>query len=440
MVNYKRFTLAAAALLLGLGACKPSYESPEFSKGDIDPTRFVMIGGIHTSGYMDDALYREGQENSLPALIAQQLSLVGGGPFYQPLAAEGSVGISFTGLSKMILGYKTDCKGVTSLSPVRVAASGDASIWNDNTYNPSALFGNYGIPGLFMAYVSSPAYSNQNNYYKRMASSTSGSSGSVLSDALAANPTFFSLFLGVDEVLKYAKSGAKDSTLLTAQEFEVLYTPIVNQMVATGSKGVLATIPDVSKMPYFTTIPYNGLTLDAPNATTLNSVYNPLGFSFQVGANPFMIIDPTANSFAVRQLLPGECLLLSVPLDSVKCNQMGVLFPLRNEFILTNAELDFMRTRIQAYNAVIRSLAAQHNLAVVDVDAFVSNLSDGFVYNGVSMSAKFVSGGAYSLDGVQFNPRGNALLANAFIKAINKQYHARIPELNAGAFNATLFP
>jgi hypothetical protein len=268
----------------------------------------------------------------------------------------------------------------------------------------------------------------------------SSSTGSVLADALATNPTFFSLFLGVDEVLKYAKSGAKDSTLLTAQEFEVLYAPIVNQMVANGAKGVLATIPDVSKMPYFTTIPYNGLTLDAPNATTLNSVYNPLGFSFQVGSNPFMMIDPNANSYAVRQMLPGECLLLSVPLDSVKCNQMGVLFPLRNEFVLTNAELDFMRTRIQEYNTVIRSLAAQHNLAVVDVDAFVSNLSDGFVYNGVSMSAKFVSGGAYSLDGLQFNPRGNALLANKFIQAINKQYHARIPELNAGKYNATLFP
>lgn len=440
MVNYKVFTLAVVSVLLGLGSCKPSYSEPIPSKGDIDPTRFVMIGGIHTSGYMDDALYYGGQLNSLPNLIAKQLELVGGGPFYQPYVNMSSVGINLNGASRFELGYKTDCKGVTSLSPVRVAASGDASIWNDNTYNPNALFGNYGIPGLLLAYVSSPAYANQNNYYKRMASSSTGSTSSVLSDALAANPTFFSLFLGVDEVLKYAKSGAKDSTLLTAQQFEVLYTPIVEQMVATGSKGVLATIPDVSKMPYFTTIPYNGLTLDAANSATLNSVYNPLGFSFQVGANPFMIVDPSANAFAVRQLVPGECLLLSVPLDSVKCNQMGVLFPLRNEFVLTNPELQLMRTRIQEYNTIIRTLAAQHNLAVVDVDAFVSKLSDGFAYNGISMSAKFVSGGAYSLDGVQFNPRGNALLANAFIKAINKQYHARIPELNAGAYNATLFP
>jgi hypothetical protein len=37
-------------------SCKPKYEKPEASKGEIDPTRFVMIGGAHTSGYMNDAL------------------------------------------------------------------------------------------------------------------------------------------------------------------------------------------------------------------------------------------------------------------------------------------------------------------------------------------------------------------------------------------------
>jgi hypothetical protein len=56
------------------------------------------------------------------------------------------------------------------------------------------------------------------------------------------------------------------------------------------------------------------------------------------------------------------------------------------------------------------------------------------------MSAKFVSGGAYSLDGVHFNPRGNALLANEFIQAINQKYKARIPMLNAGKYRAILFP
>jgi hypothetical protein len=61
---------------------------------------------------------------------------------------------------------------------------------------------------------------------------------------------------------------------------------------------------------------------------------NKQKLSGKIGSNPFMIEDPAANDFGVRQILEGELLLLSVPLDSVKCNQMGVLFPLRTEFIL----------------------------------------------------------------------------------------------------------
>jgi hypothetical protein len=56
------------------------------------------------------------------------------------------------------------------------------------------------------------------------------------------------------------------------------------------------------------------------------------------------------------------------------------------------------------------------------------------------MSAKFVSGGAYSLDGIHLNARGNAVLANQFIKAINSKYKARIPAVNATATSAILFP
>jgi hypothetical protein len=56
------------------------------------------------------------------------------------------------------------------------------------------------------------------------------------------------------------------------------------------------------------------------------------------------------------------------------------------------------------------------------------------------MSAKFVSGGAYSLDGLQLNPKGNGMLANEYIKAINTTYHARIPQLNAVELNGAIFP
>jgi hypothetical protein len=366
-----------------------------------------------------------------------QLQEVSGGIFVQPMVNDGSVGISPAGLAHMELGYKTDCKGVTSLSPVRVATSGDVSIWNDLLYSASTPFGNYGIPGMKVSDVSAPSYGDVNGYFKRMASTPTAS---VMDDVMNVDPTFFSLFLGVEDVLLYAKSGGKDVTLPTPAEFENAYRPIVEQLVGNGAKGVLGTIPDVTKMPYFTTIPYNGLALDEANATTLNSIYNPLEFYFEVGNNPFMVVDSAANDFAVRQMFPGELLLLNLPLDSVKCNQMGVLFPIRDEFYLDLNEISYIRIRINAYNEIIRSIADEYSLALTDVHAYTQTLTDGFTYNGVSMSAKFVSGGAYSLDGIHMNPRGNALLANQFIKSINAKYNARIPQLNAMEFDATLFP
>jgi hypothetical protein len=425
------------SLLIVLAACKPKYEPETASKGEIDPTRFVMIGGGHVTGYMDDGLTYKGQQNSLANIMAEQFKIVGGGEFSQAFVNQGSIGISVAGLAPFKLDYKTDCKGVSSLSPVRIATSGDASILTETLYSSGNPFGNFGIPGLKLAEVGLAGFANNNSFFKRLASSTSTS---VLVDAKNANATFFSLFLGLEEVVTYAKSGGTIASLPTTSDFETQYTAVVANMTENGAKGVLATIPDVTKMPYFTTIPWNGMKLDESNVDLLNSVYNPLGYFFEIGDNGFMMVDTAANDFAVRPMESGELLSLAVPLDSVKCNQMGVLFPIRDEFILDAGEILVLRDKISAYNVIIKSIAAQYNLAVVEADKFVNKLSDGFIYNGVTMSAKFVSGGAYSLDGIHFNPKGNALLANEFIKSINSKYKSTIPLVNVGKFNATFFP
>jgi hypothetical protein len=419
------------SLLLVLGACKPKYEATAPVQGEMNPTRFVMIGGGHAGGYMDDALTHEGQLNSVANIIAEQFKSVGGGSFNQPLVSQNSIGISLTNLAPFKLGYKTDCKNVTSLSPIRIATGGDLSVFNDNLYLASNKFGNFGIPGMKLLDVSSTSFANVNPFFKRMTSSTSSS---VLDNVMGVDPTFFSIFLGIEDVMDYAKSGGKNNNLPSTATFETAYNNLVQVLTANGAKGVVATIPDVTQMPYFTTIPWNGLNLDESNVTTLNNIYNPLGFFFELGSNPFMIEDPAANDFGVRQILDGELILLSVPLDSVKCNQMGVLFPLRTEFVLTLSEIETLRNQIAAYNTIIKTIASQNNLAVVETDKFAQNLTDGFVYNGISMSAKFVSGGAYSLDGIHYNAKGNALLANEFIKAINKKYKSSLHQVNAGNY------
>ena len=95
---------------------------------------------------------------------------------------------------------------------------------------------------------------------------------------------------------------------------------------------------------------------------------------------------------------------------------------------------------INNYNIILRDIANSRGLAFVDVNAFYSKIKSGFAYNGVAVNAAFVSGGAYSLDGLNLTARGNALLANEFIKAINSTYSASIPEVDAMKYPAVTFP
>ncbi len=423
--------------ILGLLSCEPKIKSPIPSKGELDVSKVIFIGDGQMGGYMNDGLKNEGQKNSLANIIAVQFELIGSNSANIPWVNSASIGISIAGLAPLHLGYKTDCQGNVSLSPIRDASIGDVSSISQSCYNANNPFTVYGIPGLRLNQFTNPNLAGTNAFYNRMCASQTTS---LLDALLAQNATFFQLYIGLEDVLDYAKSGGTNETLPSDLQFQQNYEQVVQNLTANGAKGVIATIPDVSQMPYFTTIPWNGLTLDNSNVGTLNNIYNPLGFYFQLGANPFLMVDSSANMFAVRPIQSSELLLLSLPLDSVKCNQMGVLFPIRDEFVLDAEELTFLRGKIESYNNFIRQMAQTYNLALVNTDQFVSNLADGFTYNGVSMSAKFVSGGAYSLDGIYFNPRGNAHFANAFIKAINKKYQSTIPEVNANKFDGVRFP
>jgi hypothetical protein len=423
--------------VLGMLSCKPKVRTAIPSKGELDVSKVIYIGDGQMGGYMNDGLKNESQKNSLANILAAQFELIGSNQAMIPWINSSSIGISISGLAPMHLGYKTDCQGTVSLSPIRDASSGDLSCISQSCYQASNPFTVFGIPGLRLNQFTNSSLAASNPFYNRMCSS---SSIRLLDELMAQNGTFFQLYIGLEDVLDYAKSGGTHETLPSELQFQQNYEQVIQNLTANGAKGAIATIPDVTMMPYFTTIPWNGLSLDNSNVGTLNSIYNPLGFYFQLGANPFMMVDSTANMFAVRQIQSTELLLLSLPLDSVKCNQMGVLFPIRDEFVLDAGELNVLRGKIQAYNNFIRQIAQTYNLALVNTDQFVSNLTDGFTYNGVNMSAKFVSGGAYSLDGIYLNPRGNAHFANAFIKAINQKYHSTIPEVNANKFDGVRFP
>jgi hypothetical protein len=440
----KRLIYFLPALLL-FSACKPEIDAEEWSMGSVDASRYVAIGGGSTAGYMDDALYTEGQDNSFAAIIAAQMNLVSACEFNAP-SSYSTIGSNLAGLARLQMGYKTDCKGVSSLSPVRASASGDVNVLGNSvaSYGP---FRNLGVPGLGIHNVLDPNYGNaangsHNPFYARFAASPGNST--LLSEAISQNPSFFTVQLGEDEIMNYALTGATTNHPApingpSGEGFNGSLIEILQGLTGNGARGVLGTVPDVTSLPYFTTIPWDGLVIGEEDATTLNQVFNPINIYFQVGANGFAIED-LSQPFGVRKMVEGELILLSIPLDSVKCYGMGTIVPIPNRYVLTLDEIASIRNLTQGYNQVIESLASVYGLAVADVEGLYAQLETGFVYNGVTLSNTFVSGGAYSLDGRHLNPRGQAMLANTYIKAINSTYGARIPLADPTNYRGIKFP
>lgn len=446
-IQYKTFFISVMLLAAG---CKPELNPKNPEKGEVNAARFVAVGGSGTAGFSDGAYYREGQENSLANILAGQFKLIGGGDFSQPWISESSAGIGFTGKSRSVLGYKTDCLGVTSLSPVSFASAGDMGIFGANLYAGMGPFGNMAVPGLKATELEIAGYGNAANgagnynpFFARMASAVTAS---VLSDAMSQEPTFFALYIGEQDILNFASSGGTSPMTPVAGGAGVGFAASVDQaaakLTANGAKGVIGNVPDVLQYPFFNTVPYNGLVLDAANAASLNTVLGPLGFTFHVGSNAFLVEDPTpaGGQFGVRQLVEGEKILLSVPLDSVKCNKMGSVFPFRGEFVLDLSEIAAIKANTAAYNNAIANTAATYGLALADANATIKSFKTGMIFNGIGVNANFVSGGAFSLDGIHLNPIGQALLANQFIKSINSKFGSTIPQVDATRYRGVRFP
>ena len=66
--------------------------------------------------------------------------------------------------------------------------------------------------------------------------------------------------------------------------------------------------------------------------------------------------------------------------------------------------------------------------------------TSGLTFDGVQFDGRFVQGNFYSLDGLNPTPAGSAVVANAFIKAINGKFAANIPEAIVSDYPTVVFP
>lgn len=450
MKKFHQYLLALLAGALVLVSCSKDKAITPVSKGNADFSYYVALGNSITSGYADNALYYAGQMVSYPNLIATQLKQVGGGAFRQPLVDPSSVGIGGDLNARLVLKV---VDGV--LTPVPLTVYGDLSIFTTSVADQGP-FNNMGVPGATVTSALFHGYGNPGNglgnynpFFLRMTKQPL--TASMLGDAIAQNPTFFTVFLGNNDVLGYATAGGVGASITPLQGavgvgFAASYEAIIDSMTAKGAKGAVANIPDVTTAPFFTTIPYNGLILSSQNqVASLNAAYAPLisaglATPFKLGANGYMIADANTPG-GLRQMKPGELVLLTTPQDSLKNAGWGAAKPIADEYILTATEINKIREATSNFNQEIKAVAIAKGLAYVDVAALLKRLKNpGVAVDGRLITATFVTGGAFSLDGIHLTPLGNALLANEFIKTINGKYHSFIPQVDPSGYGGVKFP
>lgn len=445
--NFKWLVLAS----LTLAACSDDdngdavVEEP-ITAGSADFSKYVALGDSFAAGYSDNALFRTGQENSYPNIIASQFALAGGGSFTQPLMVDNVGGFSMGGAQIPQFPtrlYLTFLPGATSPSPMNVPGVSGTEFGTTVT----GPFNNMGIPGAKSFHLTVNGYGSLNPYYGRFASSASAS---PIADALAQSPTFFTLWIGGNDVLSYATSGGSganqtgnyDPTTYGSNDitdptvFANVYNGLVGGLTANGAKGAVANLPYVNTLPFFTRVPYNPIPLDAATANQLNTqllgpviqILTALGQGDRIhlleagSSNAVLIKDESLANLSAQ--LTGALIGAGVPAPQAGLmgnlygqarhakvaadgsfrdfvllsasstlgtsqagvpapfNTIGVTYPLQDAAVLTNDEAAQVRVATDAYNTTIEAAATANGLALVDAKAIMNQLLNGGVASG----------------------------------------------------------
>jgi lysophospholipase L1-like esterase len=431
--------------------------------------KYVALGDSFAAGYSDGALFKKGQENSYPNILAGQFAQVGGGAFNTPFMADNVGGFAGSSVYTPRLYFNGSGPASVAMPPYNQVATTDPST------HLSGAFNNMGIPGAKSFHLLAAGYGSSagNPYFARFASAPMAT---VIADAVAQNPTFFSLWIGGNDVLGYATGGGVTTTesastgndITPNATFDYAYNTLATQLAASGRKGVVANLPYVSTLPYFSRVPYNPVTLNATQVTQLNAGFtsynNALAYAvansllsqneadrrkviFKVGSNPVIIVDnylTNLTGYSIPSYRPATKEdLLVLPASSFIGTLVGgnpsaingVSVPLADKWVLSKDEASEIKAATDHYNLTIEAAATANGLAFVNAKAIMDQLVGGGVrFGNYHMTAQYVTGGAFSLDGVHPSARGYALIANKFLEAINAKYGSTFKPVDLGTY------
>ncbi|MDO7847058.1 hypothetical protein Q5H92_11865 [Hymenobacter sp. M29] len=456
--TWSRAGLTAVAAL-ALNACAPGQDTPTPTIG-VNVSRYLAVGDSYTAGLSAGGLTLASQQYSYPNLLAQQLrGAQADATFSQPLLAAGAGSGYFSLVDFTAQGFprtrRVPGPAVRRLV-INPAACGGADTIRllTRTDAPGTLPQNLGVPGLRLAQlqvanlgneINATPTGNFNPYFERiLPASDSRTYLKVVTDA-AASATFFTYFLGLDDLMPYLRSGGQCGTAPNSTLTNTLRNNakvVLDVLTAGGRPGIIARLPDLNTLPLLRT--GRGLSLQK----RLQATY---------GDNALLYIEDPFGSGVAQPITDDEYVLATVlprigqpsPVLVGTTTMMlpygrDVRNPIRDADVMDFDEMNRVNSVLNSYNTELDRLASVvYKMPIIDASkksstldlngAMPSYVGEAISVGGVLYSAEPVRGNFFSLDYYTPTPRGNALIANAFISAINKAYQANIPAIDVNS-------
>ncbi len=256
--------------------------------------------------------------------------------------------------------------------------------------------------------------------------------GTQVDDAVKLRPTLAVVWLGSNDLLKYAFSnGALAATDPASLESDL--EAIVRRLQGAGARVAVANLVDVTNAATFvhvSALPQALMASGVPAAlapTVAAGVQAFLQAQFGLGPAALLTLSGAQKVLGAVKVALTQGVPLSAALAAARLSPSG-------DFV-TDAVATQTASLNAAYNVQIGTAVSRTGAALADVHALFAQIEANGGYYPLPSNPKCCSlaygGGFFSLDGLHPSNTGYAILANVFIAAIDRSFTANIPPLGA---------
>lgn len=430
--------------------------------------KIVAIGNSLTAGYQSAGLRKDFQEHSYPYLIAKQLGI--DDVFEMPW-------IEAPGIGSTTLTNPNYVAGPLEMTPAGPAVTDSTLLTDIPKLLSNALlprpYDNLAVPGADLNDMLNTLTSPSNPFFDIILRNPNLGNTTMLQQALLLNPSIIILWIGNNDVLGAALSGGDLSQITPQDEFQSKFNELLSTIRKRSSAQiVMANIPYVTDIPYVNALDGIFLDLDQnpdtpPVPVMFDSNLQPIDFNPDTAATAVLylplILDPNEQQAGVEHvLLPYLSIyqkegigipdsaqialyLMSAGMDQLTASAMahqlkqGIMAnglkptgqPIPGNLLLTASEVSSIKDAVDGFNNTLTQLAQSYKAVLIDANAMLTQLNTSGIsgFTGKYVLQDIVNT-AFSLDGVHPNNGGYAIVANAFIDAMNAAFGTSIPDID----------